>query len=211
MAQIAHIRGGEVIRRYTLDGNGKARGRVIDAAGAVIAMPPVSDFVKGDDKLVPVETAVDDQSSTGLTTSAVVTTVEAARVLDTTVITDLAPTDEMVNAARDLRIEAGTSFTVTGYGSPIHLTGRQRDQIVYMQRLSLAQQMIANADTTTTMVLRDGGDVNRHLTAPQMVELIGQAIGWVETVMQVSWDMKDGAGDYPGGIPADFADVIAAL
>lgn len=206
MTQIAHIRGGAVIRRFTLDGEGRARGRVTDAAGAVIAMPPVAGFSKGDDKVVPVETAEDDQSSTGLTATAVVTTVEAARVLDTTVITDVTPTDAMVNAERDRRIEAGKSFTVTGYGSAIPLTGRQRDQIVYMQRLSLAQQMIAGADTTTTMVLRDGGDVNRHLTAPQMAELIGQAIAWVEAVMQVSWDMKDAAGDFPAGIPADFAD-----
>lgn len=117
------------------------------------------------------------------------------------------PPASRVNIERDRRIAAGTTFEVTGYGAPIHLTGRARDQIVYMQRLEAARSMIAAGDTETTMVLRDGGDVNRHLTAPQMAELITLAVAWVEAVMQVSWDMKDANGDFhPDGIPEDFAD-----
>lgn len=110
-----------------------------------------------------------------------------------------------VNAERDRRIIAGTIFDVTGYGASVWLTGRLQDRIVYQQRMAEAQRMIADGDTTSTLVLRDGDDVNRHLTAPQMMELIGKAVAWVEAVMQVSWDMKDGNGNFPDGIPADFA------
>jgi hypothetical protein len=114
------------------------------------------------------------------------------------------PTSADVNAERERRIEAGKSFTVTGYGHSIKLTGRLKDQIVYQARITAALQLIAAGDTTTTLVLRDGNDVNRHLTGPQMAELTSKGIAWMEDIMQVSWDMKDAAGDFPDGIPADY-------
>ncbi|RLQ88921.1 hypothetical protein D8780_12470 [Notoacmeibacter ruber] len=93
-----------------------------------------------------------------------------------------------------------------GYGAPIHLTGRTRDLVIYQSRLSSAEKMLAAGDTASTLVIRDGGNINRHLTAGQTVELITKAMNWVEAVMKMSWDMKDGHGDFPYGIPPDYAE-----
>lgn len=42
------------------------------------------------------------------------------------------------------------------------------------------------------------------LTPDQMISLVAQSMGWFESVMATSWAMKDGAGAFPDGIPADF-------
>lgn len=120
-----------------------------------------------------------------------------------------APTPDglMVNTERDRRINAGTTFTVTGYGT-VSLTGRERDQIVLTSRLVAAQAMKAAGVTAPSLVIRGGDNINHLLTPDQMIELVQLGSTWIEDVMQVSWDMKDAAGAFPSGIPANYTSDI---
>ncbi|OAB57602.1 hypothetical protein AY599_18260 [Leptolyngbya valderiana BDU 20041] len=110
-----------------------------------------------------------------------------------------------VNKERDRRITKGNTFTVDGYGD-VPLTGRERDQTVYLALLVQAQGALAQGITTPVHTLRDAADTIHTLTPAQMIDLIGQAMGWFEDVMQTSWDMKDGGTPFDAGIPADYTD-----
>lgn len=111
---------------------------------------------------------------------------------------------QKVNAERDRRIVAGATFTVTAYGT-IPLTGREEDKVILTALLVRAQALIAQGVTNPVMVIRDRDNETHTLTPAQMAELIGLAFTWVEDTMQVSWAMKDATGDFPAGIPADYA------
>lgn len=115
------------------------------------------------------------------------------------------PTGEDVNAERARRIEAGRSFNVTGYG-PVPLTGRDGDQVSLMGLLIKAQGARALGVTAPVITLRDGVNVNHQLTPDQAIELISAGTAWIESVMKVSWDMKDRVGDFEDGVPYDFTD-----
>jgi hypothetical protein len=118
-----------------------------------------------------------------------------------------APTlHERVNQERDRRIVAGAEFTITGIGSPVPMTGREQDKAVYLALLVQAQGAKAAGVTAAIHTFRDGGDTIHTLTPDQVIEMVMQAMAWFEAMMQISWDMKDGAGDFTGGIPADFQD-----
>lgn len=115
------------------------------------------------------------------------------------------PTAEQVNAERDRRIYAGTAIDVAGYGI-IPLTGRERDQINLMTLASRAQAMKAAGVTTASMTIRDRDNINHLLTPDHMIQLVASGVAWIEATMKVSWDMKDRAGEFPNGIPADYTD-----
>ena len=125
------------------------------------------------------------------------------------VVGEPAPTEVLaalraaINAERDMRLAAGTSFAVQGIADPIPLTGRPFDQSVYLALLIRAQAYKAAGVTAPVLTIRAGDDVIHQITPDQMISLISQAMAWVEAVMSVSWAMKDGTAPFEAGIPAD--------
>jgi len=118
---------------------------------------------------------------------------------------DAVITSEMVNGERGRRIEAGTTIAVTDY-SDVPMTGRASDQSVYLAMLLRAQGAKALGVTTAIHSYRDGANTMHTLTPDQVIEMVSKAMAWFEAVMKVSWAMKDGSGDFTGGIPADYSD-----
>lgn len=115
--------------------------------------------------------------------------------------------DEMhaaLNAERLRRIEAGNSFPVAGIAEPIQLQGRPFDQTAYLALLTRASGYKAAGVTDPILTIRSADDVIYTLTPDQMVSLVAQAMTWFEQVMATSWAMKDGTGDFPAGIPANY-------
>ncbi|MFG6591292.1 hypothetical protein [Sulfitobacter sp. 1A12157] len=117
-----------------------------------------------------------------------------------------AATDADVNAERTRRLEVGSAFTVAGVADPIPLQGREFDRTVYLALLTRAQGYKAAGVTDPVLNIRAADDVTHNLTPDQMISLVTQSMNWFEAVMAVSWAMKDGTGDFPEGIPADYAD-----
>lgn len=114
-------------------------------------------------------------------------------------------TPEQVNAERDRRILAGTTFSVTGYGD-VPLTGRTFDIQVYEAQRARAREAQAAGITDPIFVLRDATNTNHLLTADQVVELVDKAGAWLQATMAVAWAMKDGDAPFEAGTPADFDD-----
>lgn len=113
--------------------------------------------------------------------------------------------NEDVNAERDRRIATGASFPVDGVGD-VALTGRDFDMIVLSQKRVEASVKKNAGSTAADVLFRDAGNTNRMFTPDQMISLVDQGQAWVQAVMEVSWAMKDGTGEFSDGIPADFAD-----
>ena len=114
------------------------------------------------------------------------------------------PTPQDVNAERERRLEYGAAFTVAGVTDPIPLRGRPFDQTVYLALLMRAQGFKAAGVTDPVLTVRAGDDVIHSLTPDQMMSLVMQSMAWFESVMAVSWAMKDSTGDFPQGIPTDY-------
>ena len=114
------------------------------------------------------------------------------------------PTDRGVNEERERRLVVGASFTVAGVNDPIALQGRPFDQTVYLALLTRASGYKAAGITDPVLRIRAADDVIHMLTPDQMISLISQAMTWFENVMATSWAMKDGTGDFTGGIPSDY-------
>lgn len=116
-----------------------------------------------------------------------------------------APTSTAINSQRDKRIEKGTTISVTGYGD-VPMTGRSSDQSIYLAMLLRAQGAKALGVTAAVHVFRDAANIVHNLTPDQVIEMVSGAMTWFESVMKISWAMKDGTGDFMGGIPLDYAD-----
>ena len=114
------------------------------------------------------------------------------------------PTPQDVNAERERRLEYGAAFTVAGVTDPIPLQGRPFDQTVYLALLMRAQGFKAAGVTTAALNVRAGNDMIFTLTPDQMMSLVMQSMTWFESVMAVSWAMKDSTCDFPDGIPTDY-------
>jgi len=109
-----------------------------------------------------------------------------------------------INRERERRLAEGSAFPVTGLADPVPLTGRPFDQTVYLALLARAQGHKGAGITDPVLRLRDGADTIHMLTPDQMIELITQAMTWVEQVMAASWAMKDGTAPFETGIPDDI-------
>jgi len=114
------------------------------------------------------------------------------------------PTPQDVTSERERRLEYGAAFTVAGVADPIPLQGRSFDQTVYLALLMRAQGFKAAGVTDPVLTVRAGDDVIHSLTPDQMMSLVMQSMAWFESVMAVSWAMKDSTGDFPQGIPTDY-------
>lgn len=93
---LAHIRNGEIIKRYASE-----RGWVALEKGGY-ASPPVAGFVHGNDRIVPIEEVTDDRSTTENKVTTVTTTVEETRCLVTRTIRD--KTAQELDAEKDVMI-----------------------------------------------------------------------------------------------------------
>lgn len=114
-----------------------------------------------------------------------------------------------LNSHVDIRIEAGTVFTINADGGgtrDIPLTGRAADQSVYLAQLIRAQGLKAAGVTAPVMVLRDRDNATQSLTPDEMMELVAQAMSWVEATRLKAWNMKDGVAPYQDGVPLDYKD-----
>ena len=116
------------------------------------------------------------------------------------------PTPQDVTTERERRLEYGAAFTVAGVADPIPLQGRPLDQTVYLALLMRAQGFKAAGVTTAALNVRAGNDVIFTLTPDQMMSLVMQSMTWFESVMAISWAMKDSTGAFTGGIPTDYTD-----
>jgi hypothetical protein len=112
------------------------------------------------------------------------------------------PLNVQVNLERDRRILAGKEFTVTGYATPIAVSGDRTTQMNLLALATAANMRIASGDTTTITKYRDEKNAIHDLTPPQIAELWSLGAAFVSDVYQASWALKDN----PGGIPADFKD-----
>lgn len=110
-------------------------------------------------------------------------------------------TRDQVNAERTRRIELGHAFSIAGVSEPIPLQGRAQDQTVYIALLVRAMGYKSAGITAPALIIRDAVDTTHQLTPDQMIDLVGQAMGWFEQVMAASWALKDGTE-----IPADYND-----
>ena len=163
MTDLAHIRfdngAWALIRRFEQQPGGGYRGAVI-RRGGVERIGPIegpADF--GDDgRIVPVETAVDDQSTTSLTATAFITAVEETRVVDTTVVTDVPVTAEMVAAERQRRFDLGFDYDF-GDARGVHHFGTTADDMKGWDEVTqMSQAAIAvGAPSTAIGILTETG------------------------------------------------------
>jgi len=116
------------------------------------------------------------------------------------------PSNRDVNTEREKRLHDGATFTVAGVTDPIPLQGRAFDQTVYLALLMRAKVQQEAGVTDPVLTIRAGNDMIHNLTPDQMISLISQSMTWFESVMAVSWAMKDATGDFPDGIPDDYTD-----
>lgn len=110
-----------------------------------------------------------------------------------------------VNAERDRRIANGASFNV-GDGLAVKVTGSDRDMVILQAKKGEAEAKKAAGDESASIVFRDGDNQNLMLTPDQMISLVDQGTLWVQSVMQVSWAMKDASEPFLDGIPDDYTD-----
>ncbi|WP_422028181.1 hypothetical protein [Roseovarius sp.] len=110
-----------------------------------------------------------------------------------------------VNVERDRRVAAGTTVAVTGYGD-VPVQGGVSDQINMIALDATAKSLKASGETGAIIPFRDAVDIMHDLTPDQMIELVAKSKQVATAIYAVSWDMKDGTGDFTGGIPTDFTD-----
>jgi hypothetical protein len=113
------------------------------------------------------------------------------------------PDSASVNAERDRRVTAGSTFDVAGYG-PVRIRGTA-DDTRNLQALAFAAQLrMAQGDVTHITKFCDDDNVIHDLTPPQILDLWSQGAAYVSAIYAASWVLKDG----PDGIPADYADDV---
>lgn len=121
------------------------------------------------------------------------------------VVVKLPSTAEDVTAERDRRLKAGVVVTVTGYGD-IPMQGRSQDMINTLSLKDTARDLKAAGITAAIIPFRDANNTLHSLTADQVIEMVNAGKMKASQIYQVAWDMKDGTGDFTGGIPDDFTD-----
>lgn len=112
----------------------------------------------------------------------------------------------LVAAEWQRRVDIGGVFSVTGVADPIPVPGRQPYREIIQAKLSAAQLFAAQGVTDPVVMFRDGDNTNHMLTPSQMIELCIASMQFYEALSEVYWAMKDGTGDFTGGIPQDFTD-----
>ncbi|WPZ28980.1 DUF4376 domain-containing protein [Sulfitobacter sp. OXR-159] len=133
-------------------------------------------------------------------------TVEADHVLVTfDVSAKPSPSHRDVNRERDRRLERGALVAIDGYGS-IPVQGRPADQINMIALGDTARELLAAGHTAAVIPFRDADNVMHSLTPAQVLEMVRKGKEAAAEIYAVSWDMKDGTGEFPDGIPSDYTD-----
>jgi len=110
-----------------------------------------------------------------------------------------------VTAERDRRLTEGVTVSVTGYGD-IPMQGRSQDMINTLSLKDTARDLKAAGITAAIIPFRDANNTLNSLTADQVIEMVNAGKTKASQIYQIAWDMKDGTGDFTGGIPDDFTD-----
>jgi hypothetical protein len=123
---------------------------------------------------------------------------------------DLRAEEQSIKASQvtkecERRLSVGVVVTVSGYGE-IPVQGRQKDQINLIGLEATAKDLVQAGVEIPVIKFRDGSNVNHMLTPSQFVEMARKGKEAASEIIQTSWDMKDGNGNFSGGIPDGFAD-----
>lgn len=209
MNALAHIRlvGGAwtLVRRYPLE-NGRAKGRIADASGAIVGAMVIDGFVssEGLDKVVPVETEIVDNSTSGQTQSAIERIVEATRVLDRTIISD-APTYADAGSALAAFVAwlSTLSDSVTGPVPP-------DEKVAWLKKEQAARDYKAgSADAAQTAMIEGEADLTGETYAALADKVIAKADLYAQVVtLMVGYRRKAEADLAAATDPLDYATIV---
>lgn len=96
---------------------------------------------------------------------------------------------QAVMQLRDQDLNRGFEYTVEGM-YPFHVQLRVEDRINLLARNLQAQQLVA-AESESLLAFRGFENVTVHLTPMQMVEMTSAALLAVDSIYELSWELKD--------------------
>lgn len=96
---------------------------------------------------------------------------------------------QSVMQLRDQDLNRGFEYTVEGM-YPFHVQLRVEDRINLLARNLQAQQLVA-AESESLLAFRGFENVTVHLTPVQMVEMTSAALLAVDSIYELSWELKD--------------------
>lgn len=188
---LAHVRNGQIITTYPT-----AEGWVTLGNGKKVS-PPVSGYVNGNDKVLPVEDETVDNSTSSATVSAVEWIIESARVVRRTTISDKTQTSADVNVERDRRIMLAKTVTLPQAGTiTVDMANGGRENIGDLGTAAIAKTMASN---NTTISFRDASNVDRDLTNADLIAMGLQIMAQVSAL-----HIKARAIKAMSPIPVDF-------
>lgn len=203
MSRIAHIRNnGEewnVVRYFTLDENGKAKGLVKDSNGKVLYGVPIAGQAKENDRVVVVTEETSNTANTSLVEVSKSVNVTSNGVTLTTLISDLEVTNAMVNEERDRRIYSTAEvFLSSGKNFSVDMSDGGRQNISDVGTAALAKSAIGS---NTTISFRDTENNDWDLTNQDAIEMGLQVMAKVEAIhvacralkanTPIPWDYTD--------------------
>lgn len=94
-----------------------------------------------------------------------------------------------LDAARDAAFAAGLEYNFNGETDVVQT--RPQDQINLLGLSAKAQRMIAAGQPDETLTFRAGDNVNRALSATEIDALTLAALGYIESIYEHSWGLKD--------------------
>lgn len=94
-----------------------------------------------------------------------------------------------LDAARDAAFAAGLEYDFNG--EPDVVQTRPQDQINLLGLSAKAQRLIAAGQPDATLTFRAGDNVNRELSATEIDALTLAALGYIESIYEHSWSVKD--------------------
>jgi hypothetical protein len=100
-----------------------------------------------------------------------------------------------VNNERDRRIAKGRSF------AGIYVTGSATDARNLMSLAIASQMRIAEGDTSSITIFRDGDNVDHQLRPTDIIQIWQWSAGFVENLYKKSWELKS-----IDPIPTDYTD-----
>lgn len=190
---LAHVRNGQIVTTYPT-----AEGWVALENGKK-ASPPVSGYVNGNDKVLPVEDETVDNATSSVTTSTIEWIVESNRVIRRTTISDKAQTSADVNAERDRRIMLPKTVTLPQAGTiTVDMQNGGRENIGDLGSAAIAKTLASN---NTTISFRDSSNVDHDLTNADLIAMGLQIMSQVSAL-----HIKARAIKALSPIPVDFRD-----
>ena len=94
-----------------------------------------------------------------------------------------------LDQARDDAFAVGLKYNFNGEIDVVQT--RSQDQINLLGLSAKAQRLIAAGQPDATLTFRGGNNVNHDLTATEINELTLEALGYIESIYERSWEVKD--------------------